>query len=349
MSWRFLAPPPAAAITPGAPPSFSVIIAAYQCAEVIGDAVSSALEQTLAPREIVVCDDGSTDDLAGALSRFGARVRLLHKPNGGAASARNAAARAATGDFVVILDADDVFLPQRLEAMAALAAERPDLDVLTTDAWLETDGRVFRRCYELGNDFVVAGQRRAIMERNFVFGLAAVRRSALLAAGGLDERIARAEDWDLWIRLVLGGSRIGLVDEPLARYRLHGGSLSADPILLVRGRCETLAKTLADPRLTAAERDAVRRSLAVQQRTLALGEARIALAEGRADARRRALRIAVGAGYGLPTRAKSLASFVAPRWAARHLERSGPLAGTGFRTAGSPAPDVGPPPQQSGR
>ena len=337
----FVVPPAPAGVSAAATaPSFSVIVAAYQAAVFVGDAVDSALVQTLPPLEVVVVDDGSTDDIAGALRRFGDRVRLLRQENGGAASARNLAVQAARGDFVVILDADDVFLPDRLEAMAELCRARPDLDVVTTDALLEVDGRSFRRAYELGNTFEVEDQRRAILRRNFVFGLCAVRRSALLAAGGFDASIARTEDWDLWIRMVLSGSRIGLVDQPLARYRLRADSLSADRVLLLRGRCQTLAKTLHNPLLREDERRVVRESLDTQRRALELAEARLALLARRDDARRRALRIAVGRGHPLATRLKSAASALAPRWAARRLERDGGAAArasAGFRTAGGDA------------
>ena len=100
---RFLAPPPERPAEPGPPPSFSVIIAAYQAAHTIGEAVESALEQTSPPHEVIVCDDGSTDDLAGTLTPYGGRIVLLRKENGGAASARNVALRAASGEFVAQL------------------------------------------------------------------------------------------------------------------------------------------------------------------------------------------------------------------------------------------------------
>src|SRR5712692_3660025 len=145
--FRFLAPDPPGTITRGKRPSFSVIIAAYQAAATIGEAVDSALGQTLTPLEVIVCDDGSTDDIERALAPYRDRIVLLRKENGGEASAKNAAARAASGVFVAILDADDAYLPERLEALGELAAARPDLDILSSDAYLELDGQVVRRCY----------------------------------------------------------------------------------------------------------------------------------------------------------------------------------------------------------
>src|SRR5919201_104516 len=141
-----LAPPPAAPVTRGRAPTYSAIIAAYQAAEVIGDAIDSLLAQTLPPIEIIVCDDGSTDDLVGALAPYRDDITLIRKQNGGEASAKNAAARAASGEFIAILDADDIYLPDRLEALAELSIQRPDLDILTTDC-LVVDGRFVWKSY----------------------------------------------------------------------------------------------------------------------------------------------------------------------------------------------------------
>src|SRR5688572_478142 len=142
---RWLAPAPERPVEPGAVPTFSVIIPAYQMAHLVGEAVSSALEQTVAPHEVIVCDDGSTDDTQGVLRSFGDRIRVVTKPNGGLPSAKNAAARVATGDFVSVLDADDVYLPTKLEETGRLAAARPDLDLLNTDVYFEIDGELLSR------------------------------------------------------------------------------------------------------------------------------------------------------------------------------------------------------------
>ncbi len=175
-----LAPEPERAVEPAPPPSFSIVIAAYQAAGTIGEALASAFAQTLPAADVVVSDDGSTDDLAAAVAPYADRVTFLHQANAGEGAAKNAAVREARGEFAVFLDADDVFLPERLEAFAELAASRPDLDILTSDAFLDLDGTVLRRCYDRGWSFEVDDQRGAILERNFVFGLAAVHRSRFL-------------------------------------------------------------------------------------------------------------------------------------------------------------------------
>lgn len=320
-SWSFLAPPLSTAPqgTTGAPPTFSVIVAAYDVADVIADALESVFAQTLAPHEVIVCDDGSTDDLDAALGPYRSRITVLRQPNGGEAAAKNAAARAATGDFLVVLDADDTFEPERLAALAALAAARPDLDVLTTDAVLEVDGVPVRHCYTDDHRFAVDDQRSAILERNFVFGLVAVRRARFLELGGFDESIRRTTDWDLWVRLIFDGGAIGLVDAPLARYRLRRSSLSADRLGMAEGGLRTLEKAAARAGLTASDRRALSRGIELQRRKVRLAAARHALAEGAPDARRRSLDVARDRGIDVRSRWKALVAALAPRAARRRL------------------------------
>jgi glycosyltransferase involved in cell wall biosynthesis len=159
---EFLATP-AARIEPGPAPTFSVIVAAYNVADVIGDALKSIQAQTIAPLEVIVCDDGSTDDLEGAVELYRDAIVLLRQENGGEAAAKNTAAAAATGDFVAILDADDVYFPKRLDALNTLAQARPDLDILTTDGYLCVGDRIVRRNYDRSWRFEIADQRRAII------------------------------------------------------------------------------------------------------------------------------------------------------------------------------------------
>src|SRR5256885_891584 len=103
-----------------ATPTFTIVIPVYQAAATVGRAVASALEQVHPAVEIVVVDDGSTDDVEGALRPVLERVTLIRKVNAGGASALNAGAAVATADFLAILDADDTYHLRRLEALAQL-------------------------------------------------------------------------------------------------------------------------------------------------------------------------------------------------------------------------------------
>jgi hypothetical protein len=310
-----------------------VVIAAYQAAGFVADAIDSVLAQTLPPMEIIVCDDGSTDHIDAALAPYADEITLLRKENGGEASAKNAGTRAASGEFVAILDADDVYLPERLQALAELGTARPDLDILTTDCLIVSDGRYVRNCYEGGYQFEVDDQRRGILERNFVGpGQMAVRRAALLASGGFDEAFRHATDWDCWIRMIFAGSRVGLGDEPLGEYRVRPTSLASNRTRQLEAYVAVLEKAGACGDLSAEERHVLERSLGAHRRRLALHMADTALLEGSERARRLALDIALDRRFPYRQRLRAAVAAGLPGAAARRLARGRELA-AGVRLA----------------
>lgn len=312
---RVLAPPPPAPLAaPASPPSFSIVITAYEAAETIAAAVRSALDQTLPAHEVIVVDDGSEDDLAAALEPFGEQVAVVRKPNGGGASARNAGAAAAGGEFMAILDADDCFDRRRIEALSALAQERPDLDLLATDARFLVEGAAVGTF--LGhNEFPVEGQRQAIFESCFPSGWPAVRLSALAAAGGFDEEMRIAYDWDCWLRMILHGSAVGMVAEPLYDYFLHGGSLAAGRLASLRERVVLLAKAESNPDLRPAERRPLRQALRRHRAAVARTALRASLDEG--GGRAACARLALSSGADPRTRALALLAAASPALARR--------------------------------
>jgi glycosyltransferase involved in cell wall biosynthesis len=309
-------------------PTFAVVTAIYQGADVIAENAAAILGGTLPPDEYIICDDGSTDDLAGALAPFGDRVTVIRKENGGAASAYNVAIRAARSDFIVQTDHDDTFLPERLQAIAEAATARPDLDVVATDALMELEGRVVGT-YKQFNPFPVEDQRDAILNGCF-FGWPAIRRERMLSVGCFDERRRINWDWDCWIKLVLAGALVGLVDEPLYRWRLRHESLSAK---VVDNYKEDLAifdnLLLEHPSLTPRDREVIDVVVARHRRRIRLYDAKASLVAGRGDARRRQLDVLFGPRFGLRTRAKAAVAFVAPGTAGRRLEREIAASDTG--------------------
>ena len=315
---------PAAMSSTSSSPTFSVIIAVYQAAQYVGAALASVMAQTTPAFEVIICDDGSTDDLAAALAPFLDRVTLLHQENRGEAAAKNRAALTATGEYVVILDADDVWEPERLAALGTLASLRPDLDILTTDAHFEVDGQVRGRFYDDQMRFPVDQQPAEILDRCFVMPHAAVRRRRWLELGGFDGAMRPASDWDFYIRAVLTGSRVGIVDAPLARYRLVPHSMSADRARSLRARVTVLDKTATSgalpPELESALHSARRR----HERRASLAEAEEALRSGGPDARRAALALARSSGQPAVTRLKAAFATVAPGVARRVLSTRAP-------------------------
>jgi GT2 family glycosyltransferase len=274
---RLLVPPPPAEVEPlPEPPTFSIVIATYQAAETIGTAVRSALEQSFPAHEVIVVDDGSTDDLEGALAPFRDRIVLIRQENRGAAAARNTAAAAASGEFVVVLDADDAYHPLRLEALAQLGRLRPDLDLITTDARLVADGEGVGT-FATYTPFVIEDQRTAIFETCFVGGWPAIRLSRLQEIGGFDEALPIGEDWDCWLRAILAGAAAGMVDEPYYDYVLHANTLSASRAPSLWGRVRLLEKARRNAALRPDERPSLERALRMHRSRAVMADVQDAL------------------------------------------------------------------------
>jgi GT2 family glycosyltransferase len=310
--WRGLFRVPTAGdVAPVPPPTISVIVPAYQAATTIAEALDSALRQTVPAHDIVVCDDGSTDDTLRVLEPYRDRIVLIRKENGGGASAMNAAAAAATGEFLSILDADDIYGPDRIAALAALGSARPDLEILATDAHFVVAGRRTGRFYA-SNHFEVDDQRRAILQSCFIIG-PAVRRRRLLEIGGFDEALAIGYDWDCWLRLILAGARAGLVDTPQLEYRATSGSLTEGRARNLESRLMVLQKAERHPALTADERRVLADSVRLHALRAAAARTRADLHEARPSALRRTL-WAVARDHRLPVlfRMKATAAAVAP-------------------------------------
>jgi glycosyltransferase involved in cell wall biosynthesis len=323
---RFLTPPPDAPLALGATPSFSIVTPAYQAAGTVADAIESALAQTLEAHEVIVCDDGSTDDLEGALAPFRERITLLRRPHRGVGAARNEAIRASSGDFVVLLDADDRYEPDRLRALGELAATRPDLDILGTDAYYQVGDSLKGRFYEF-TAFAAEEQRLAILDRCFV-AWPALRRARVLDVGSFDESLAIAEDWDLFLRLILTGSKVGIVAEPLMRYRRHPASLTANRSRALRSRVAMLEKARPEVSLNPEERGYLERCLTRALSRSLLFDAQAIIADRRQGTRRRLLALA-GSDAQPTTRLALVAAACAPAiaapllaWKERRVARS---------------------------
>ncbi len=255
------------------PPSFSILIPTYQAADTVGESIESALAQVHPAREVIVVDDGSTDDLDTALRPFGGRIGVVKKENGGGASALNAGTEAASSEFVAILDADDAYDPRRIEALAELARRRPDLDLITTDARFLVGGRE-AGSFLAENPFATDDQRRAIFESCFLGGWPAIRRARLREIGGFDESLRTGYDWDCWIRLLLAGAKAGLVERPYYEYRLHPGSLTGSRLSSLWDRVRLLERAAHNPALRDDERPALERAIRHHRSRAVIAEAR---------------------------------------------------------------------------
>jgi glycosyltransferase involved in cell wall biosynthesis len=274
---RWLAPAPPEPVEPrGDSPRFSIVMATYEAAGTVARSVESALAQTYPAHEVIVVDDGSSDRPEEALRPFADRIRLIRKENGGGASALNAGMDAASGDYLAILDADDAYDPRRLEALAGLARERSDLDLITTDARFvvdEDEGGTFATY----TPFVTEDQRTAIFESCFVGGWPAIRLSRLREIGGFDEELRTGYDWDCWTRLLLTGSQAGMAAQPYYRYYLHAGSLTTSRASSLWDRATLLEKALENPALRTEERPPLESAIRMHRSRATVAEAQDAI------------------------------------------------------------------------
>jgi glycosyltransferase involved in cell wall biosynthesis len=216
----------------------TVVIPTYNSGRFVTEAVDSVLSQTLPPAEVVVVDDGSTDDTAARLACYSSRVRYIHQPNGGVASARNRGLQEARAEAIAFLDSDDVWHPSKLEAQVGLLRARPDLGLLGTRSY-PWPGET---APTMGPHRVVPVEWEGLIVKNvFVTSSVVVLRDALERVGGFDTRLQVAEDHDLWIRIA-ESTRAGYLDMPLTGYRNTPASLSKQARRMETGMLQILAK-----------------------------------------------------------------------------------------------------------
>src|ERR1700733_11278981 len=186
----------------------SVIIPAYNAAAYVGRAVESALSQTHLPLEILVIDDGSTDETADIVEQLPPPVRLIPKPNGGPATARNLGARQAQGDWLALLDADDLWMPDKLRVQLEYGTN-PDVGMV--------------HCLPDHRDDAVPPQLtfEHLWNRNWIINSSVLlRRSAFDGLGGFNEarELISVEDYNLWIRVAASNWKIITCPRVLVHY-----------------------------------------------------------------------------------------------------------------------------------
>jgi len=219
-------------------PAVTVVMPAYNVAPYIGEAIQSVLAQSFADLELLVIDDGSTDDsraIAEQYARHDRRVRVLRKPNGGISSARNLGLQAASGALIAILDSDDVWLPGYLETQVAILDAQPAIHIVTANAWFlgsRLDGLPARPWPDTrpAPDLL-----QMLADEEAIFIMCIFRRTVYETIGGFDESLRTNEDYDYWLRAAVAGFRFHRNDAPLGRYRRRDDSLSASEVRMVGG------------------------------------------------------------------------------------------------------------------
>jgi glycosyltransferase involved in cell wall biosynthesis len=283
----------------------SVAIPTYNRAAYIGDAIRSVLAQDYHHVEIIVADDGSTDNTADIVARFGSVVTYLSLPHRGQpAATRNAGLAAARGEYVAFLDSDDLFLPGRLARQVAALTEHPEAGLVYSNGYFfredpETPvGRVLDGLPTPSGDALPD-----LLRGNFLAPpVLLIRRSCLDSVGVFDERpeFLAVEDYDLWLRIAAQFPFV-YVPGDVAAIRRHGQSISHDVVALREGVLRVLAELEAThPLLVRRHRRAANEGYARNHGALAVARLRDGQIRSGLSHLIRALRYSLGTpGFGV--------------------------------------------------
>lgn len=228
-------------------PQVSVIIATYNRSKLLRLAVDSVLAQSHPAIEIIVVDDGSTDDTARVMAEYAGQVIYIRQPNRGVEAARNQGFRAASGEYLTFLDDDDLLLPTKLERQARVLDSEPEIGLVYCGYYhIDKDGNCLERVSFLPD---VTLQQLVII--NVIWsGAPLIRRQCLEKVGLFDEETwGCSADWDMWLRIAQAGYRFACVQEPLGAYRIQPDSMMANVPKLEHGVFAALDKVFSDPEL----------------------------------------------------------------------------------------------------
>lgn len=239
-------------------PTVSIIVPAYNVAPYIGEALASVMAQTRKDYEVIVVNDGSTDDLESAIAPFRDRIGYVRQENRGISAARNVALRLARGRYVALLDGDDIWMPEFLERLLARLEADPSIDVIYPNAVIfgETPvvGKLFQDIYPPREPVTF---ERLLTRECMVFISVMFKRDLISTVGMFDEGLRCCEDFDMWLRIARLGYRIGLTREPLVRYRRRVGSASIEEVAMAHDLITVYEKILHRPDVTGRERELI--------------------------------------------------------------------------------------------
>ncbi len=248
----------------------SVIIATYNRAPFVKEAVDSVMGQTFKEWELVVVDDGSTDNTGALLAPYGPRLRYVRSEHRGVSAARNLGIGVTSGEWVAFLDSDDLWLPKKLERQMEVIRGHPDAVLCYTDEiWIRNgrrvnpgkrhekhSGWVFERCLPL----CIISPSSAV-----------IRRWVFSEVGVFDEDLPACEDYDLWLRITSKHPVIFLPERLIVKRGGHPDQLSRTHWGLDRFRVAALARLLQGSALSSGQREAVMRELRIKCAIVANG------------------------------------------------------------------------------
>jgi glycosyltransferase involved in cell wall biosynthesis len=269
-------------------PRFSIVMPAYNATATLDASIGSVCAQSFDSWELVICDDGSTDDTRAICDRHAAadpRVRVHSQPNAGAGAAISAAIKRATGDFIVQLGADDELLPEYCSVTGELIDKRPGYDIYASNAYrLLPDGT--RELYHTAPRFSATFELTVddLLDEPLIYGTAAFRRELFARVGGFRTEYYN-EDYDFWLRAMIAGAKHIYTPRPLALYRVVPGQKTADGVRMRQEDIKILRDAIESGGLTPEQVAHAERTIALLERNVAFRKRVIGLVGPRAAKR----------------------------------------------------------------
>ncbi len=221
-------------------PKVSVVIPAFNAQETIAETLYSLFWQSFKDFEVIVVDDGSEDQTSAVVkditSGAPVSVECLRQKNKGPAAARNLGFAKAKGEYLIWIDADDIWLPQRLEILVDFLDTHPQFDLVTSDAYLWYPPAKLKGTYYSLYPAPKTLSFENLLYSNFVFTSTLMRRKVWLKTGGLNEakEVVGVEDYEFWLRVLKAGFKLKILPQPLMLYRINPGGLSAKKLKVTR-------------------------------------------------------------------------------------------------------------------
>jgi glycosyltransferase involved in cell wall biosynthesis len=228
-------------------PDVSVIIPAYNSSGFVAASIDSALSQQGVTLEVIVVDDGSTDDTVGIVESYGDQVRCIRQRNQGAYVARNNAAATAQGEWLAFLDADDLWAADKLVKQLQLGD--PEVGLIYSDyRHLDTSNRISGRASDAAE--LVQGKifDRLLVDNFIGMSTVLMRTKIFHELGGFTTDITGCADWDMWLRYAVTEREVRVQREVLASYRWHPGQMSKSFAARQRNRLEVLRRAIGRSR-----------------------------------------------------------------------------------------------------
>ncbi len=229
-------------------PKVDIIIPAYNQGHYLKECVESALAQTWENIEVIIVDDGSTDNTAEVGQSFDdPRVTYIYQDNKGLSGARNTGLENSTGEFVSFLDSDDLFLPTKLSKLMGLFADNPELGLCAGDSILiGEDGEPIGKTY---GDGMPNRPEEWLNGNRIHVGSVLVKKEWLDKVDPFDENLRACEDWDMWLRLAIMGCQMKWLPETVSKYRVHSHQMTRETLRMKSAMLTVLDKTFENENL----------------------------------------------------------------------------------------------------